>query len=152
MQKTAGILLFRKSGKETEYFLVHPGGPFWKNKDNGAWSVPKGEFGDDEGPLSAARREFEEETGIAIDGKFIGLKPVKQKSGKTVYAFGCEGDIDHNLIRSNTIMIEWPPRTGRQIEIPEVDRGGWFTFDIAKEKILPGQLPILQELHELLQK
>lgn len=152
MQKASGVLLFRKLGNEREYFLVHPGGPFWKNKDVGAWSIPKGEFDDDEEPLAAARREFEEETGIVIEGKFIELKPVKQKSGKLVYAWGCEGDIDHSIIRSNTITIEWPPRTGKMIEIPEVDKGGWFDYETAKTKMIPGQVPILEELHQLLKK
>lgn len=151
MQKASGILLFRNLGKEIEFFLVHPGGPFWKNKDAGSWSIPKGEFDDDEEPLRAAQREFEEETGVAIKGTFIELKPVKQKSGKMVYAWACEGDIDHTIIRSNTIKIEWPPRTGRFIEIPEVDRGGWFNYESAKQKMIPGQVPILEELRQLLE-
>jgi predicted NUDIX family NTP pyrophosphohydrolase len=150
MRKSAGILLYRISDEATEYFLVHPGGPFWKNKDTGAWSVPKGEFEDDEDPLKAAQREFEEETGVAITGKFIALKPVKQKSGKMVYTWACEGNIDHNIIRSNTFPIEWPPRSGKFIEIPEVDKGGWFIYDEAKLKLIPGQVPILDELHQLL--
>lgn len=152
MQKASGILLFRNLGNHTEYFLVHPGGPFWKNKDIGSWSIPKGEFDDNEEPLAAAKREFEEETGIRIDGNFIELKPVRQKSGKMVYAWGCEGDLDHTIIQSNTISIEWPPRTGRGIEIPEVDKGGWFNYATAKEKLIPGQVPILEELHQLIQK
>jgi predicted NUDIX family NTP pyrophosphohydrolase len=150
MLKSAGILLYRNKGNETEYFLVHPGGPFWKNKDAGAWSVPKGEFTDDEDPLKAAQREFEEETGLALKGKFAALTPVKQKSGKMVYTWACEGDIDHTVIRSNTFPIEWPPRSGKHIEIPEVDKGGWFTYEIAKQKLIPGQVPILEELHSML--
>lgn len=150
MIKSAGILLYRKRGDGAEYFLVHPGGPFWKNKDKGAWSIPKGEFQDGEQPLDAARREFEEETGIAVDGKFIELAPVKQKSGKMVYAWACEKDIEPDMIRSNTFSLEWPPRSGKNIQVPEVDRGEWFSYSQAKEKMLPAQLPILEELHSLL--
>lgn len=152
MQKASGILLFRKLGNVTEYFLVHPGGPFWKNKDTGAWSIPKGEFDDNEEPLKAAQREFEEETGLPVKGEFIELKPVRQKSGKMIYAWGCEGNIDHTIIQSNTIKIEWPPRTGKFIEIPEVDRGGWFSYEKAKEKMIPGQVPLLEELNQMLRK
>src|SRR6478672_8278353 len=143
MRTSAGILLFRKTSARPEFFLVHPGGPFWKNKDIGAWSIPKGEFEEGEEPLKAAQREFEEETGVALNGIFIELQPVKQKSGKIVYAWACEGDIDHTIIHSNTIKIEWPPRSGRKIEIPEVDRGGWFDYETASEKMIPGQVPIL---------
>jgi predicted NUDIX family NTP pyrophosphohydrolase len=150
MRKSAGILLYRRNSKHVEYFIVHPGGPFWKNKDLGAWSIPKGEFEEGEDPLKAAQREFEEETGIKISGDFIELCPVKQKSGKIVQAWACEGDIDHTIIRSNTFPIEWPPRSGRHIEVPEVDKGGWFTYDEAKLKLIPGQVPILDELHSRL--
>lgn len=152
MLKSAGLLLYRRSAENTEYFLVHPGGPFWKNKDIGAWSVPKGEFEEGEDPLKAAQREFEEETGISVTGKFIELKPVKQKSGKLVYAWACESDFDHTIIRSNTFPLEWPPRSGKYIDIPEVDKGGWFNYEAAKEKLIPGQVPILDELNELLSK
>ena len=150
MRKSAGILLYRNSQSAAEYFLVHPGGPFWKNKDTGAWSVPKGEFEEGDDPLKAAQREFEEETGIAVKGKFIELNPVKQKSGKMVYTWACEGNLDHNIIRSNTFPFEWPPRSGKFIEIPEVDKGGWFTYDEARLKMIPGQVPILDQLHEML--
>ena len=150
MRKSAGILLYRRAGSETEYFLVHPGGPFWKNKDVGAWSVPKGEFEDGEDPLKAAQREFEEETGVAVNGNFIELKPVKQKSGKMIYTWACEGDIDHRMIRSNTFPIEWPPRSGKFIDIPEVDKGGWFSYEASKQKLIPGQVPILDELQAIL--
>lgn len=149
MRKSAGILLYRNTGSETEFFLVHPGGPFWKNKDAGAWSVPKGEFDDDEDPLKAAQREFQEETGIAINGKFMPLRPVKQKSGKVVYVWACEGNLDHSIIRSNTFSIEWPPKSGKIIDIPEVDKGGWFIYDEAKIKLIPGQVPILDELKSI---
>ena len=150
MRKSAGILLYRNRHEHTEYFLVHPGGPFWKNKDIGAWSVPKGEFEEGDDPLKAAQREFEEETGIAIQGNFRALTPVKQKSGKMIYTWACEGDIDHAIIRSNTFPIEWPPRSGKYIDIPEVDKGGWFTYEEAKEKLIPGQVPILDELRAML--
>ena len=152
MRKSAGILLYRSRQEQAEYFLVHPGGPFWKNKDIGAWSVPKGEFEDGEDPLKAAQREFEEETGIAIKGTFTALTPVKQKSGKMIYTWACEGDIDHSIIRSNTFPIEWPPRSGKYIDIPEVDKGGWFTYEEAREKLIPGQVPILDELRMMLSK
>jgi predicted NUDIX family NTP pyrophosphohydrolase len=146
MRKSAGILVYRKKKSSVEFFLVHPGGPFWKNKDIGAWSIPKGEFEDDEEPLKAAVREFEEETGVLMEGNFIELKPVKQKSGKTVYAWGVEGDVDESVIKSNTFQFEWPPKTGKYIEIPEVDKGGWFSFEEAKEKLIPGQVALLEEL------
>lgn len=139
--------MYRNSPAGPEYFLVHPGGPFWKNKDAGAWSIPKGEFADGDDPLKAAQREFEEETGLSVDGKFIELKPVKQKSGKTVHTWAVEGNIDHLIIRSNTFPLEWPPKSGKFIEVPEVDKGGWFSYSVAKEKLIPGQVPILEELH-----
>lgn len=149
MRKSAGLLVYRKKNSLPEFFLVHPGGPFWKNKDIGAWSVPKGEFEDDEQPLKAAIREFEEETGVLMEGNFIELKPVIQKSGKVVYAWGVEGDVDAFVIRSNTFQFEWPPKTGKYIEIPEVDKGGWFSFEEAKEKLISGQVAILEELGEI---
>lgn len=150
MRKSAGILLYRKTRDEHEVFLVHPGGPFWKNKDAGAWSVPKGEFEDDEEPLVAAKREFREETGIDVDGKFIPLTPVKQKSGKLIYAWALKKNIDPAGIVSNTFSLEWPPKSGKFIEVPEVDRGGWFTMEEARSKIIPGQVPILNELYDVL--
>ena len=146
MKQSAGILLFRFNKKQTEFFLVHPGGPFWKNKDIGTWSIPKGEFEDDEEPLKAAQREFQEETGQKIDGNFIKLNPIKMKSGKMVYAWAIEKDIDPTILLSNTIMIEWPPKSGKKIEIPEVDKGDWFLFDEAKEKINAGQVNLLEQL------
>jgi len=152
MRKSAGILLYRIAQNGPEYFLVHPGGPFWKNKDAGAWSIPKGEFEEAEDPLKAAQREFEEETGIKVNGKFTELKPAKQKSGKIVHTWACEGDIDHTIIRSNTFPIEWPPRSGRYIDIPEVDKGGWFDYNEAKTKLIPGQVTILDELHLMISK
>src|SRR5207248_3330342 len=118
-----------------EIFLVHPGGPFWKNKDIGAWSIPKGEFGDEENAVDAARREFEEETGQPVTGKFTELTPVKLKSGKIVYAWAVEGDIDATTIQCQTFIdVEWPPRSGKYQSIPEVDRGEWFSKELAKKK------------------
>ena len=146
MKQSAGILLYRLIHNKPEFFLVHPGGPFFKNKDLGAWSIPKGEFEDGEDPLIAARREFEEETGQAIDGDFIPLKSVKLKSGKIVYAWAIEKDIDPKVLLSNTIQLEWPPKSGKKIEIPEVDKGEWFSIDEAKEKINPAQVDLLNQL------
>lgn len=122
------------------------------NKDAGVWSIPKGEFEDNELPLEAAKREFKEETGITVSGRFDALKPVKLKSGKTVYAWGHQGDADAGNITSNTIMIEWPPKSGKQIEIPEVDKAAWFNIDVAREKISSGQIPLLEQLKKLLNK
>src|SRR5688572_27922663 len=147
---SAGILVCRRTVGETEYFVVHAGGPCWRNRHSGAWSGTKGECEDGEDPLKAAQREFEEETGVAVNRNFIELKRVKQKSGKMIYTWVCEGDIDHTIIRSNTFPIEWPPRSGKFIEIPEVDKAGWFNYETAKEKLIPGQVPILEELYELL--
>jgi predicted NUDIX family NTP pyrophosphohydrolase len=150
MKKSAGILMYRRKNENIEVLLVHPGGPFWKNKDTAAWSVPKGEYNDDEEPLAAAKREFEEEVGIPVDGKFIELDPVKQNPTKIVTAFATEGDMDAGNIKSNTIQTEWPPKSGKMIEIPEVDKAGWFTIEEAKEKILPGQVGLLEQLEKLI--
>lgn len=149
MQQSAGLLLYRKRDAATEFFLVHPGGPFWKNKDDGAWSIPKGEFQEDEDPLVAAKREFHEETGYIIEGRFIELKPVKQKSGKLIYCWGIKADIDADNITSNLFSLEWPPRSGKFIKIPEVDRAGWFVYETAKKKLIPGQIALLDELYTL---
>ncbi|MET0634868.1 MAG: NUDIX domain-containing protein [Chitinophagaceae bacterium] len=149
MKKSAGILVYRKTGDEPEYFLVHPGGPFWKSRDAGVWSIPKGEFTDGEDAEQAARREFQEETSISVTGKLHQLKSVKQKSGKWVFAFYAKKDFDAGSIKSNEFELEWPPKSGRKILIPEVDRAGWFTIVDAREKILPGQLPLLDELDSL---
>ena len=129
-----------------QFLLVHPGGPFWAKKDIGAWGIPKGEFDETEDALIAARREFEEETGIAIDGEFLELQPVKLKGGKTVYAYALESNPDVSNAVSNTFEIEWPPHSGRQQSFPEVDQYGWFTFEEALQKINPSQLPLLEEL------
>jgi predicted NUDIX family NTP pyrophosphohydrolase len=148
-KQSAGVLLFRKINGELQVFLVHPGGPFFRNKDDGSWSVPKGEFLEDEDPLAAAKREFEEETGQAINGKFIPLTPIKQKGGKTVQAWAVEGDIDHTAIKSNNFEIEWPPRSGSQQSFPEIDRAEWFDMDTAKIKINQAQVALIIELVEL---
>jgi predicted NUDIX family NTP pyrophosphohydrolase len=148
-KKTAGVLLYRLRNSALEVFLVHPGGPFWAKKDLGAWSIPKGEFADDEEPLNAAKREFQEETGFSIDGHFMPLAPRKQRSGKLVYAWALEGDCDAEAIKSNLFSIEWPPRSGNRREYPEVDRAGWFVLELAKQKIVPGQIGFLEELQQL---
>lgn len=149
IKQSAGILLYRNINSVLEVFLVHPGGPFFKNKDEGSWSIPKGEFLDNEEALTAAKREFEEETGQAIDGNFIPLGSIKQKSGKTVYAWAVEGDINHETIFSNTCEVEWPPRTGKKISIPEIDRADWFEVDEAKRKINPAQAELVDRLVKL---
>jgi predicted NUDIX family NTP pyrophosphohydrolase len=149
-KQSAGILLYRRNNNGTEFYLVHPGGPFFAKKDAGAWSVPKGEFSENENPLDAAKREFLEETGKVIDGNFMGLSPIKQKGGKTVFAFAVEGDIDASKIISNTFEMEWPPKTGKKKEFPEVDKAGWFSLEEAKEKINAGQMALLDELMKLI--
>jgi len=145
-KNSAGILLHRLRGSGIEVFLVHPGGPFWATKDAGAWSIPKGEFEAGEDPLEAAKREFKEETGFAVEGNFIELTPVKQPGGKVVYAWAVMGDCEAESIKSNTFSLEWPPRSGKRKEFPEVDRAGWFTPEVAREKISKGQLNFLEEL------
>lgn len=146
-KKSAGVLLYRRSKAGIEVLLVHPGGPFWRNKDEGAWTIPKGEFGDDEDPLEAAKREFKEETGAeAPDGKLIPLSPIKQKNGKIVHAWAVEGDFDPATLKSNVFETEWPPKSGEMREFPEVDRAEWFTTEIAKRKMLPAQAALLDEL------
>jgi predicted NUDIX family NTP pyrophosphohydrolase len=149
-KQNAGIILYRHRDSALEIFLVHPGGPFWKNKDSGAWSIPKGEFDEREDPLQAARREFYEETGCSVDGSFIALRPVRQAGGKMVHAWAVEGDCEAESIRSNSFTIEWPPRSGQRKEFLEVDRAGWFSLELAREKILKGQLMLLDELQRIL--
>lgn len=148
-KKTAGLLLYRIRDSALEVFLVHPGGPFWAKKDDGAWSIPKGEFTEDEAPLSAAKREFQEETGFSVAGTFMALKPLKQRSGKLVYAWALESDCDAAAVKSNLFSMEWPPRSGKRQEYPEVDRGGWFALEVAKRKIMPGQIGLLDELQQM---
>lgn len=151
MKISTGILPFRIIRKKPEYFLVHPGGPFWKNKQQGAWSIVKGELDDPSMPLlQNAIREWKEETGFDTSGAYIPLPPAKQKSGKLVHAWAMEFDGDPDNMRSNTFELEWPPRSGKKIKVPEVDEARWLSFNEAMELILPGQAPILQALHELL--
>lgn len=149
-KQSAGILVYRHKYDQLQVLLVHPGGPFWKNKDAGAWSIPKGEFLDDEDALVAAKREFLEETGQAINGNFIKLKPIKLKSGKMVHAWGVQGNVDEANIVSNTFPLEWPPKSGNMIEIAEVDRADWFDVVTAKVKINPAQAAFINELAALL--
>ncbi len=147
---SAGLLLYRRRPQALEVFLVHPGGPFWAKKDLGAWSIPKGEYAEGEDPLAAARREFEEETGFPAPDNPMELGDLKQAGGKIVAAWAAEGDCDPARLVSNTCEIEWPPRSGRKIEIPEVDRAGWFAIDEARERILKSQLPFLDRLQQKL--
>lgn len=149
-KKSAGLLMYRRQEGGLEVFLVHLGGPYWKNKDLGAWSVPKGEYRNDEEPLDAARREFNEETGLLAEGPFAPLKPVRQSIDKHVTAWACQGDCDPARIRSNTFTQEWPPHSGQRREFPEVDRAAWFLMPEARERIIKGQLPLLDELERLL--
>ncbi len=148
-KKSAGLLLFRRR-EGLEVLLVHPGGPLWAKKDEGAWSIPKGEIDADEDPLAAARREFEEELGSSVSGDFVTLAPIRQASGKLVYAWAVEADFDTATFTSGTFSMEWPPRSGRQQEFPEVDRAEWFTIDEAKRKINKGQVPLLDECEQLI--
>jgi predicted NUDIX family NTP pyrophosphohydrolase len=146
-KKSAGLLLYRKiPGPGLEVFLVHPGGPFFAKKDLGAWTVPKGELGEGEDPLTCARREFTEETGFIASGNFIGLGEIQQKGGKRVVAWAIEGDCDPAKLVSNTCEIDWPPRSGRKLLIPEVDRGAWFALDAARPKLIEAQHPFLDRL------
>ena len=145
MKKSAGILVFRKKGTELNFFLVHPGGPFWKNKQEGSWSIPKGEY-TDEDPLEAARREFLEETGQVIEGEFILLDPVRQKGGKLVTAFAVEGAVNADNIRSNTFKMEWPYKSGNWQSFPEIDDAGWFDLTAARKLINPSQAMLLDDL------
>jgi predicted NUDIX family NTP pyrophosphohydrolase len=153
MPKTsAGLMLFRNRPGGVEVLLVHPGGPFFKNKDDGAWSIPKGEVGADEDPLACAKREFQEEIGFAPDGDFVALRPIKQKGGKVVRAWAVEGDCEPAAMRSNTFTMEWPPRSGRTAEFPEIDRAEFFAAETAKQKINAAQAALVDELVELLRK
>jgi predicted NUDIX family NTP pyrophosphohydrolase len=147
---SAGLLMYRMRDGELEFLLAHPGGSFWKNKDAGAWTIPKGEIREDEEPLAAARREFEEETGVKPEGDFIPLTPIKQRSGKLVHAWAFEGDCDPSKVKSNTFQIEWPPKSGRYETCPEIDRAGFFKLAQAKKKIMPAQFSFLEELERKL--
>jgi predicted NUDIX family NTP pyrophosphohydrolase len=149
--RSAGLLLYRGQDDGVEVLLVHPGGPLWARRDAGAWSIPKGEYPDGEDPLDAARREFEEELGSAPPaGEAADLGEIRQKSGKRVRGWALAGDLDATRITSNTFELEWPPRSGRLLEVPEVDRAEWFGLDSAREKINPAQVPLLDRLEELL--
>ncbi|UOU97660.1 NUDIX domain-containing protein [Chryseobacterium daecheongense] len=151
MKKSAGILLFKRDKDKVWYFLVHPGGPFWKNKDQGAWSVPKGEIMDGEDALERAKIEFQEETGQAVEGEFIPLSSIRQKGGKIVHAWAVEGDIDLGSLSSNTFDLEWPPKSGKIIKVPEVDQWEWFTFEESKTKINSAQIAFLLEVQKALE-
>lgn len=146
--QSAGLLVYKKMNGQLFVFLVHPGGPFWAKKDLGAWSIPKGEFAEDEDALAAARREFTEETGQAVTGQFRALTPCKQKGGKTVLAWAVEGEADEAIV-SNTFEMEWPPKSGKKQRFPEVDRATWLTLEEARTRINSGQLPLLEELAKL---
>jgi predicted NUDIX family NTP pyrophosphohydrolase len=147
---SAGLLVYRRRNRRLEVYLVHPGGPFWAKKDAGAWSIPKGEVPPGSDALAHARIELQEETGCAVDGEFTPLKPVRQAGGKTVQAWAIEGDCDADNIVSNTFTVEWPPRSGKMQEFPEVDRAGWFDLDTARAKLIPAQGAFLDQLQELL--
>jgi predicted NUDIX family NTP pyrophosphohydrolase len=150
MKRSAGLLLFRRAADRWEVLLVHPGGPLWAQKDKGAWSIPKGELAEDEDPLQGAIREVAEETGHHVTGEFIALNSLRQPGGKLVYAWAVEAGFDPAQLRSNTFSMEWPPRSGRQASFPEVDRAAWFGLDLARSKILAGQVGFLDALGSLL--
>ncbi len=149
-RQSAGLLLYRRTGDGVEVLLVHPGGPYWSDRDDGAWTIPKGELEEDEEPLATARREFEEETGVGVTGEEIALNPVRQPGGKIVHAWAVDGDLDTAAVRSNTFSMEWPPRSGKRKEFPEIDRAEWFSLESARRKILEGQLDLLEQLEERL--
>ena len=152
-KRSAGLILYRRRNGALEVLLVHPGGPFWAKKDKGAWSIPKGEFDPETEPdaLAVARREFEEETGHSVAGPFVQLEAIRQPGGKRVEAWAVEGDLDVARLTSNTFQMEWPPRSGQLREFPEVDRAEWFPIAEAKERILKGQVPLLDALERLLE-
>jgi predicted NUDIX family NTP pyrophosphohydrolase len=149
VKRSAGLIMYRYNRHQLEVLLVHPGGPFWKNKDEGAWSIPKGEYAPDENPFEVAKREFKEETGYTAQGRFIALMPVKL-SAKIITAWAFEGDCDADRITSNTFTMEWPPGSGRQAKFPEVDRAGWFAVETAKRKLSKGQAGFIGQLCEKL--
>lgn len=152
MKLSAGILLYKTEQDVLKVLLVHPGGPFWQKKDNGAWSIPKGELDEGENALLAAKREFYEETGSKISGKCIAITPVRQAGGKVVYPWACRGELDTSAIKSNLFEMEWPPKSGKKKQFPEIDKAQWFTIEEAREKIIPAQQQMLNELQELLTK
>ena len=148
-KSTAGLLLYRRHGA-LEVFLVHPGGPFWAKKDGGAWSLPKGEICEGEDPLQAAKREFTEETGFPIDGEFLPLHALKQSGGKIVHAWAIEADCDPARVQSNLFSMEWPPKSGKMQQFPEVDRGAWFSIPEARKRILAAQIDFIEQLISVL--
>jgi len=145
-KQSAGLLLFRQGAEGIEVLLAHPGGPFWAKKDDGSWSIPKGELEEGEDPLAAAKREFEEEMGLPPAGAFLPLQPLKQSGGKLVFAWAVRSDFDPSRLKSNRFSMEWPPKSGRRQEFPEVDRAAWFGVETARRKILKGQAPFLDDL------
>ena len=145
-KQSAGILLYRLNKKVPEFFLVHPGGPFWAKKDVGVWTIPKGEFEQDEDPLEAAKREFYEETGTFLSGNFVELTPVTQKAGKKIFAWAVEGEIDAATVQSNHFTTEWPPKSGAFKSFPEIDKADWFDAETAMEKINPAQAAFIKQL------
>ncbi|WP_263383995.1 NUDIX domain-containing protein [Granulicella arctica] len=150
-KRSAGLLMYRNLHGKLEVFLIHPGGPYFAHKDHGVWAIPKGEYGGDEEPLAAAQREFQEETGFAASSPFHPLETIRQNGGKLVIAWAFRGDCDPTQLVSNTCSIEWPPRSGRRIEIPEVDRGAWFTLADARKHIRKDQEPLLDRLEKILE-
>jgi predicted NUDIX family NTP pyrophosphohydrolase len=151
-QHSAGILLYRYRDEELQVLLVHPGGPFWVKKDLGAWSIPKGLLEGDEAPLAAAKREFQEETGFAVDGRFLELGELRQTSGKIIHAWALQGDVDEDRISGNTFTLEWPPHSGKTQSFPEVDSGEWYDLATARKKIHKGQAPFLDRLQAKLRQ
>jgi len=149
-KKSSGLLAYRRRAGHMEVFLIHPGGPYWTRKDDGAWSIPKGEFTEEE-PLEAAKREFTEETGFQTNGPYRALAPIRQPSGKLIHAWAFEGDFDPAAIRSNTLPLEWPPGSGMVRDFPEADRAGWFAIEKAREKIIRGQTGFIDELEKVLE-
>jgi len=149
---SAGLLMYRVRGSELEFLLAHPGGPFWKKRDAGAWTIPKGEIHPGEEPLHAAKREFEEEIGLKPEGNFLELHPITQKGGKIVHAWAFEGECDTTCVHSNTFQMEWPPRSGKFTTCPEVDRASFFPMTEAKQKINPAQVAFLEELQQSLRR
>lgn len=149
-KRSAGLLMYRRQGGELEVFLVHPGGPFWAKKDLGVWTIPKGEYAPEEDPLTAAQREFHEETSFTSSGPYLLLDTIRQASGKLVAAWAFAGDCEPSNLVSNTCFVEWPPRSKRQIEIPEIDRGDWFSLEEAAQRIRKEQAPLLDALFEKL--
>lgn len=150
VETSAGILLHRSTAGQWQVLLAHPGGPFWRRRDEGAWTIPKGVVHADEEPEAAARREFAEELGVEAVGALRPLGEIRQRSGKRVIAFALEGEFDLERLRSNEFVVEWPPKSGRTASFPEIDRANWFALSEARKKILPGQAPLLDRLENML--